>query len=316
MRAADQRVLRLAERQYSLITRAQATSYGLSEDEVDGRLARAEWIRLYRSVYKIAGSAPTHEGRVLPAVLAGGDGALASHMTAARLVQFEGIEDGGLHITVQRCRRVVIPGVTVHQSSVAWGAARMRKIPATSPVRTLIDIAGLVGPTVLEDALDDVWRRRMITIKGCLDALDRLGPRGPRGAKTLRKLLVERVGQRPSGSGRENATRRLLEAAGLPTPERQLVIRDDRGVELARPDLAYPEVKIAIEFDSTTWHASKESLARDHARFNRLSAEGWLVFLADDDQLTHPERFGDNVRRAFTARRTENARVTKKRPVG
>jgi len=56
MRAADQRVLRLAERQYSLITRAQATSYGLSEDEVDGRLARAEWIRLYRSVYKIAGS--------------------------------------------------------------------------------------------------------------------------------------------------------------------------------------------------------------------------------------------------------------------
>jgi len=311
MSSREERIARVAERQHSIFTRSQAASCGFSHDEVDGRLARGLWIRLHCSVYRIAGGPLTFDGRVLAAVLAGGAGAYASHTTAALRYCFERIEDRTLRITVPRSRRVVIPGVVVHQSTIAWGVTKVGRIPVTAPTRTLIEIAGLVGAAELEDALDDIWRRHIVTIKGCLEALDRIGP--ARGTRILRKLLYERVGERPSGSGRENATRRLLEAAGLPRPERQTVIRDEDGVGLARPDLVYPDVKIAIEFDSTKWHGSRESLARDHARQNRLSAAGWLVFVADDNQLMHPERFVANVRRAFTARGTAKARLKTKR---
>ena len=50
-----------------------------------------------------------------------------------------------------------------------------------------------------------------------------------------------------------------------PKPEKQLPIRTSDG-KVSRPDLVYPTVKIYVEFDSTAWHGSKKSLARDHIR--------------------------------------------------
>src|SRR3712207_9447547 len=44
----------------------------------------------------------------------------------------------------------------------------------------------------------------------------------------------------------------------------------------ARVDFAYPELKLAIEYDGA-WHGKPGELGRDRRRLNRLSAAGWLV---------------------------------------
>lgn len=61
-------------------------------------------------------------------------------------------------------------------------------------------------------------------------------------------------------------------AAGLPKPIRQYQLED------MRFDLAYPDVRIAVEYDSYRHHYGKQAWRRDQARHNRATALGWPVF--------------------------------------
>ena len=72
-----------------------------------------------------------------------------------------------------------------------------------------------------------------------------------------------------------------LIAGGLPRPEAQWVVDTRHGEFVARVDLAYPELKIAIEYDGA-WHWKQRR--EDERRWARLRAEGWvvLVYSADD----------------------------------
>jgi hypothetical protein len=70
---------------------------------------------------------------------------------------------------------------------------------------------------------------------------------------------------------------------GLPAPIPQYVIRAN-GRFVARPDAAYPDYKVAIEYQSTEWHADYEPLVVDSQRRNRLQRLQWAVVDA-----THPE---------------------------
>jgi very-short-patch-repair endonuclease len=54
-------------------------------------------------------------------------------------------------------------------------------------------------------------------------------------------------------------------------------------------DFAYPDLKIAIEYDGL-WHAEPGQFEKDRKRLNRLSAEGWLVIFVTAADLRHPER--------------------------
>src|SRR5437899_8720521 len=111
----DVRLIRIAERQHSVFTRVQALRCGLTPDEVRGRMRRGLWEGVHRSVYRMRGSASTFESNALAAVLAAGPGAVASHDSAARLWQLEGRWREQLHVTVPARKRIVVPGVAVHQ---------------------------------------------------------------------------------------------------------------------------------------------------------------------------------------------------------
>jgi very-short-patch-repair endonuclease len=69
----------------------------------------------------------------------------------------------------------------------------------------------------------------------------------------------------------------VLIAAGCPAPVCQHEVLDGRGTFVARLDLAYPERKLAIEYEGDH-HRSRERLSRrDLHRINRLRALGWTV---------------------------------------
>jgi very-short-patch-repair endonuclease len=84
-------------------------------------------------------------------------------------------------------------------------------------------------------------------------------------------------------SAMETQLKRLLRKHQLPTPAFQYVIRR-QGRFVARVDAAYPELRIAIEFDSYEHHTGKLALVRDNDRRNELATVGWrtVTFTAAD----------------------------------
>lgn len=88
-------------------------------------------------------------------------------------------------------------------------------------------------------------------------------------------------------SPRETALRLLLVLAGLPRPVTQHVVRDASGRFVARVDLAWPLLKVAVEYDGAH-HDSPERIRRDRARLNALRRCGWTVLVVDRAQLLRP----------------------------
>ena len=77
--------------------------------------------------------------------------------------------------------------------------------------------------------------------------------------------------------------KQLFRRHGLPTPVFQYVIRHD-GRFIARVDAAYPELRIAIEYDSYEHHTGKDAIVRDNDRRNVLRNIEWdlVTFTAAD----------------------------------
>jgi very-short-patch-repair endonuclease len=68
-------------------------------------------------------------------------------------------------------------------------------------------------------------------------------------------------------------------------------------------DLAYPELKIAVEADSRSWHSTEDDFQRDIDR-DRVYAElGWCkVPVSKRDADERPQDFLRVLRRVLTAR--------------
>ena len=80
-----------------------------------------------------------------------------------------------------------------------------------------------------------------------------------------------------SASPRETRCRLLLIDAGLPEPALNHEVRDHTGRVIACVDLAYPEVRVAIEYEGEHHLLAPEQWARDLARYEALAAAGWFV---------------------------------------
>jgi very-short-patch-repair endonuclease len=91
----------------------------------------------------------------------------------------------------------------------------------------------------------------------------------------LRAILNERDPARaPCESEKETELYALLRRHGLPLPIPQYEIFHN-GRFIARPDFAYVEAKLAIEYESYQEHEGKLALDRDTARRNALTSIKW-----------------------------------------
>src|SRR5207253_6607337 len=80
----DAVIARIAERQHSVFSVAQAGRCGLDTSAVQRRVNSGRFERVHASVLRICGVALTIEGRAMAAVLAAGRGAVGSFVTAGR----------------------------------------------------------------------------------------------------------------------------------------------------------------------------------------------------------------------------------------
>jgi hypothetical protein len=213
---------------------------------------------------------------MMAATLWAGDGALLSYRAAGVLHGFDGVTADRLEVTASR--RLRSGPVLAHFAPPFPAIDRdvVDTIPVTSPTRTLIDLAAFLGPDALELALEDALRRGLTSRARIQYRLRELEGHGRNGCGALRALLVDGRGRAHSGSAPEVTLRRILTRAGLPRPVPQHEIRH-RGRLIARVDLAYPDLQIAIEFDSDRWHSGRQRRAADLERRNRLTGLGWHV---------------------------------------
>ncbi|HEX6596168.1 MAG TPA: hypothetical protein VF045_04485 [Acidimicrobiales bacterium] len=269
----------VALRQHGVVTRSQVLALGFTDRIVSLRLGAGRWVSVHAGVYRLAAAADTWRSRCMAACLALGPAAVASHRAAGALWGLDGCREL-VEVSVPRVGERRLAGVEVHRTRALPVADRadVDGLPVTRPARTLIDLAAVLSAEELEAALDSALRDHVVSPAYLERRLEFLGTRGRSGAKALRDLLRDRTEGRPADSRRENDVVRALVAGGLPSPVRQFPF------EGIRFDLAYPDVLIAVEFDSYRHHFGRQSWRRDTARHNQATASGWLVFhLTEDD---------------------------------
>jgi hypothetical protein len=233
-------------------------------------------------VYVNAAARDSVDLRARAALRLAPDGAVLARRTAAALW-------GGIVPPATEIQLLVVPGTRLRVAGIDARARAHRDVawrlglPLTSPARTFVDLAGELGLVDLVVLGDSLVRRGVVTPEALIHASSGRSPihRGARRAANLVRAGVD--------SPMETRVRLLIVLAGLPEPVVNLVFRDERGAWLARLDLAYPQWRIAIEYDGRQHAESRDQWHTDIGRREALDGIGWrLVVVVAPDVYTRP----------------------------
>lgn len=247
------------------------------------QLRSSAWRRLFRGVYVHRDVAVTHAVRasaacvLLPAAVV--TGRSAAVLWGADLV---GPEDD-VEVTVPptshphrlpglRARRALVP------QEHRW---RRRGVPVTTGEATAVRLAGLLpgdDAVVAVDQLVAAGVAELAAVRALAASGKGRGSAQARQACALADGLAE--------SPQETRLRLLVQRSGLPAPVAQFRVWDG-GRHVARVDFAWPEHRVALEYDGL-WHAEPGQFAKDRRRLNQLTAAGWRVIFVTAADLWNP----------------------------
>lgn len=162
----------------------------------------------------------------------------------------------------------------------------------TSPLRTALDLGRWLSLLDGVAGLDAMLHAGIVDHDELYDAAQRL--RGYRHKLRLDKALDLADGR--AESPQESRLRiRLVVYARLPEPEVQFVVPFADGE--FRLDLAYVELRVAVEYDGEEYHSEATDVEYDEWRRMRLGGLGWTVHVArSPDVLGGWLAFADQVR--------------------
>lgn len=275
---ADRALAELAARQHRVFSVGQAKGIGIPSTTLARWAARGRVVQLGPSTYAIAGSPITWEARLMALTLQ--TGGAASHRSAARLHGPDNFRhSSSLEVTVPHGRGQRIAYGQVHQSRAPelMATTVIDNIPCVGAARLLVDLAAVLPLFRLGRAVDDLRRSRRAEDDAILEAFVLHKRRGRPGMTKLRAALEDQLGTEVNDSTFEYLVLALFKDAGLAAPVVHLRISDPDGVFIAEVDLAYPELKVAIELDSKAYHLNSVSFERDPLKRNRLKEVGWYV---------------------------------------
>lgn len=162
----------------------------------------------------------------------------------------------------------------------------VRGCRVTSPLRSAWELARRLDLTEGVVALDALAARGGFPPNALLDRRD--AAPGTRGSRRLDSVVA--LADPRAESPMESRLRMLLVLAGLPCPEVQFTLVDDRHV-IARFDLAYPAARLAIEYDGEG-HVDDLDRRRD-IRTGRL---GWYTARFTKRDVAVPDATARSVR--------------------
>lgn len=148
-----------------------------------------------------------------------------------------------------------------------------------TPEVAVLDLAGRLDPVEAVVLLDRVVAERLSTLVTLREVAAGLIGRGCRPARTAAARA-----DGLAGSPQETRLRLVLHDSDLPRPVAQFEVRV-AGRFLARVDFAWPEHRIALEYEGA-WHTTQ--VAADRRRIEALQAAGWRVLFVTAADLHRP----------------------------
>lgn len=256
------------------------------------QLRGASWRRLFRDVYVDSGTPDSYLLRCRAAGLVLPPGAALTGRSAAHL---DGVPLGA---TADPVEVLAPPACRFDRSGFhvkrtvwlpAWQIVRGHPLapgapPVTVPCRTAWEIAS--GRDLIEAVvgLDALFRRRRPR-KALMAAWVARRPYA-RAARAIG--LTDGTAESPQ----ETRARVRIVLAGFPPPVGQYTIVTDAGF-VARVDLAWPDAKVAVEYDGL-WHVGDAGqMAYDRRRLGRLQRLGWEVQFLTARDLQDDARFAE-----------------------
>lgn len=255
----------LAAQQHGVVAHRQLSEMGVSHRAIEHRLAKGRLHRVRRGVYAVGRPQLTHRGCWMAAILSCGPDAVLSHGSAAALWGI-GAERSRIEVSIGTLSRRRQPGVVAHRRNLKDADRTTRdRIPATSLVRTLLDLGTLLDAAKLERAVNEADKLGLVDPESLRAALGR--HRGERGVARLRELLDRRT-FRLTDSELERRFLRVVDDAGLPAP---LTRQHLNGF---RVDFFWPDLGLVVETDGLRYHRTPAQQARDRVRDQAHLAAG------------------------------------------
>jgi very-short-patch-repair endonuclease len=262
----------LALTQAGAISSGQLAECGVSPYAIRQLVAGGVLVRVCRGVYVMCGTDGGWKQDHWIGLLAGGPGAFICRRSAARLWGLDGVEPGPVDIGVgtghgpRRAGIARLGGLDPVDLTVLDG------IPVTSVARTLVDLASIASPLIVERSLECALRRKLLTSAW----LRNPGVRPhSRAGRVLSDILTWRPSDGPpTDSDAETLFVQIARAVGLPPPQRQFRILIN-GREY-RIDFAWAALRLAVEIDGASVHGPRR-LGSDLRRQNHIVLDGWMI---------------------------------------
>jgi hypothetical protein len=248
------------------------------------QLSGPTWRRLFQDVYVHRDVPITHELRIRGAV-ALLPSAVVTGVSAGVLwgLDLAGPDDD-VEVTLPPPSHMVrVEGLRTRRAALRRGdVLRRRGVRVTTPEMTAVRLADHLPRDAAVCAVDQLIATGVVDL-----ASVRARAGSAYGPGSARARAVAALADGLAESPQETRLRLLIGRGGLSLPVAQYrVLDEDRFV--ARVDFAWPEVKVAVEYDGL-WHAEPGQFARDRRRLNRLQEAGWRVVFVTAADLRRPE---------------------------
>jgi very-short-patch-repair endonuclease len=253
---ADRLIACQAAQQHGVISSGQLHGAGVLRAGATKRVQAGRLHRVHRGVYAVGHSNLSQEGRWMAAVLAGGEGAVLSHRSAAALWKLLDLTAGSIEISVPtlsgRRRRA---GIRIHRRASLGpeSVTRRRDIPVTTVAQTIADLSGAVSAAEMRRAV------RQAEVQGFRTGLEA-------GGRTRSEL--------------EHLFLRLCRRHRLPTPEVNVRV----GTRIV--DFLWREQLVVVETDGYRFHRGAQAFEDDHDRDLELRSLGYDIVRLTYRQVT------------------------------
>lgn len=278
----DAVIEQLAAAQQGIVARRQLLAGGVSIHKVRSRVRSGRLRPIQRGVYQV-GPVAGRFAREMAAVLACGRDVVVSHRSAGAMWGMLPPEEATAPVELTAGFRSPVrrPGIVAHRT-LRLGAdevTRLDGVPVTTPVRSLLDLAAVMGFRELEQALARAERAELVSRKALSEVVER-NRRRP-GANAIRALLAGATVPAMARSEAEERFLHLLRKAQLPSPETNVRVH---GFEI---DFFWREQRVAVEVDGFAYHGSAISFEGDRRRDAHFAAQGIQVVRVTWRQLTN-----------------------------
>jgi very-short-patch-repair endonuclease len=263
-----------------------------------------------RGIVTIAAVELSFEGRAMVAQLAAGETAFVSGPSAGVLYQLRMMPRTPVEVAVKEDHQLTLPpwGRLVRTSWIDEArdvVTRPDGLRVASPLRMLFGLARRFNQYRFERAAEDVWHRKLATPDDAAEYLAAVRRSGRHGVTRFEQWLEKTATRpRPSQSGLELDFVDMLDHVGLPKALRQHPLLLPSG-ELIHFDLAWPDVRLAIEPGHSWWHGGDLKMRADYARDRDCDEIGWRVIRYDEAAAEDPERTARQILAIYRRRKAD-----------